>query len=102
MPVTKSFVEGNVRTEIVDLRDGVGEHRSVDDILKKTGGGPGVYEEVGEDGTRYTYSVEVEEVRLTMERQLLIMVSGTKTSGQITINVDTVSVHFGFCHLSED
>jgi hypothetical protein len=62
MPVSKTFVEGNVRTEILDLREGVGEHRSIDEILSKTGGATGTYEEVGEDGTKYTYSVEVEEV----------------------------------------
>ena len=50
MPVSKTFVEGNVRTEILDLREGVGEHRSIDEILSKTGGATGTYEEVGEDG----------------------------------------------------
>jgi hypothetical protein len=65
MPVSKTFVEGNVRTEILDLREGVGEHRSIDEILSKTGGATGTYEEVGEDGTKYTYSVEVEEVSET-------------------------------------
>ncbi len=63
MPVTKTFKEGNVVTEILDLRDGVGAHRSIDEILSKTGGDSGTFTEIGEDGTKYTYSVEVEEVR---------------------------------------
>ncbi len=62
MPVKQVIKDGNVTTEILDLRDGVGAHRSVDEILAMTGGNTGTYEEVGADGTKYTYSVEVEEV----------------------------------------
>jgi len=64
MPVKQVIKEGNVTTEILDLRDGVGGHRSVDEILAMTGGSTGTYEEVGADGTKYTYSVEVEEVKV--------------------------------------
>ena len=65
MPVVKTITEGNVTTEIVDLTEGKG-HLSTDEILNKTGGKAGQHVEVGPDGKTYTYSVEVEEVHLSI------------------------------------
>ncbi len=71
MPVVKTIQEGNVTTEIIDMTDGVG-NLSTDEILAKTGGMAGEHVEIGPDGTKYTYSVEVEEVpcSLVQERSL--------------------------------
>ena len=63
MPVVKTVTEGNVTTEIIDLTEGKG-HLSTDEILAKTGGKAGEHVEVGPDGKTYTYSVEVEEVKM--------------------------------------
>ena len=63
MPVVKTSKEGNVTTEIIDMTEGKG-HLSTDEILAKTGTQGGTYTEVGPDGKTYTYSVEVEEVRI--------------------------------------
>ena len=65
MPVVKTIKEGNVTTEIIDMTEGKG-HLSTDEILNKTGCNAGQHVEVGPDGKTYTYSVEVEEVHLSI------------------------------------
>ena len=98
MPVVKTSKEGNVTTEIIDMTEGKG-HLSTDEILAKTGTQGGTYTEVGPDGKTYTYSVEVEEVRIfdhfTLSRTLFCRL--------VQILLTQLIEHFQkHCHFTND
>ena len=74
---SKTVVDGNVTTEIVDMTGGVTGAMSADDLMKKMGGKAGTYTETKPDGTVVTYELDVEEFEVGIKRELLNRMSNT-------------------------
>ena len=61
---TKTIVDGNVTTEIIEMSGDMGD-LSTEEILAKMGGKAGTFFEVREDGTKVTYEVDMEEFEVS-------------------------------------
>lgn len=68
----KTYVDGDVTTEIVDVSGTSLEDIDTDDILARMGGKAGSYTEVRPDGTTVTYEVDVEEFEVKTQQSLMI------------------------------